>query len=796
MFNNLSLARKIIGGFLIVFILLITIVFVGRFSLIKVVEKVGYANKFQSLVNHVLEVKQNEKKSILSYDIKATDKVNDELTQLRNKTQEILSGSKSEDTKNQAKEILNKLEKYNKAFSSYVILANKKDILMEDMNNKANLALASSESIQDEQKRKYNKLKEDSATKVAEMRVRVQYAIDINKHFLNAKSYRMTLVIMDVRKNASFFAEWTAKHKDLKTVADKLEPLLKKDLSKKALAAVIDAQNDCMKKAKEFFYDKSDDKRYPMIKAAAVFEKAVIILNQEMQEQLEFYVEDVLIFSGEMIEISSSVAIAGNILLKTRILEKEFIHTEDASVFKTIIKNMQDIDAVIVKVKENIDDKEKTKPLDQIQSSVKNYLISFKSYAGLMEQQKIVKASMEENIQKIQGICLQLKNLQFQSMESQIGQSKGWITFVSICAILCGSVIAFLLIKIIIKPIQKVASALKDISQGDGDLTKRIEIKTNDEIGELANSFNEFAGKLNNIIVDVSLNSETVTAASSELLLVSDQISEGANDLFSRSNSVAVAAEEMSSNMNSVAIASEQAATNLSMVTDSTENMKIALNEVAMNCEKAKQISENASDQVHEASEGVGLLGDSAKEISKVTEVITEIAAQINLLALNATIEAARAGEAGRGFAVVAEEIKGLANQTAKAILDIKEQIGSMQASTGDTVKDVEKITLVISDVTKIVSTIATAIEKESESASEIAQSMEQASSGIVSVNGNVTKSSKVASKIAQEISKVNLIAETVNTKSSQINKSALDMSGLSASLRDMISVFKVSGKD
>jgi hemerythrin-like metal-binding protein len=796
MFNNLSLAKKITGGFLIIFILLISIAFVGRFSLTQVVGKVNSATEFQLLVNHVIEARQNEKNFILTNDTQAVEKVNKELVQLKTKTQQILSVSKSEDTKKQTSEIIKKLDKYNKAFSNYVTLAGKKDALMKDMDSKASLALKASATLRDEQKAKYSKLKEESAPKIAEMRLRVQYAIDVHKSFIHAKGYRMTLTAMDVKKNASFFTEWTGRHSDLKIFANKLRPLLKEDISIKALDSVLNAQNDCIKKAKAFFYSKKDNTRYPMIKAAAVLEKTVIILNQEMQEQLEFYLEDVQLFSGEIMELLSGVSQVGNMLLKTRIFEKEYIRAEDDRVFKKMIKNMHGIDKVIAIVKENIDDEEKTKPLDPIQSSVKNYLTSFKSYAGLMEQQKTAKASMEENAQKIQELCLQLKNLQFEYMESQISQSQGLITFASICAMILGSIIAFFLIRIIIKPIQKVAAALKDISEGDGDLTKRIEIKTKDEIGELANSFNEFVGKLNNIIVDVSLNSETVTAASGELLEVSDQMSGGVKDLFSRTNSVAVAAEEMSSNMGSVAAASEQAATNLSMVTDSAEQMKTTLNEVAENCEKAKQISDNASDQVHTASKGVGLLGDSAKEISKVTEVITDIAAQINLLALNATIEAARAGEAGKGFAVVAEEIKGLANQTANAILDIKQKIGSIQDSTGDTVKDVEKITIVISDVTKIVSTIASAIEKQSESASEIAQNMEQASIGITEVNENVSQSSEVSSEIAEEISKVNSVAETMNTKSSQMNKSAGDMSDLSSSLRDMISVFKISRDD
>ncbi|MCK5312446.1 MAG: hypothetical protein KAJ62_10060, partial [Desulfobacteraceae bacterium] len=113
MLNKMSLAKKITGGFLIILTLLIAIAFVGRFSMTKVVTKVDSANQFQLLVNHVLNARQNEKKFILSNSVEAVDKVKQELTQLKTKTQDILSTSKSEDTTKQTNEILKELAKYN-----------------------------------------------------------------------------------------------------------------------------------------------------------------------------------------------------------------------------------------------------------------------------------------------------------------------------------------------------------------------------------------------------------------------------------------------------------------------------------------------------------------------------------------------------------------------------------------------------------------------------------------------------------------------------------------------------------
>jgi hemerythrin-like metal-binding protein len=484
------------------------------------------------------------------------------------------------------------------------------------------------------------------------------------------------------------------------------------------------------------------------------------------------------------------------ILLKTRILEKEFNRTGEETLFQEILQNIDSIDAAISLIKETIDDAEKTKPLEGIQEAVTVYISSFKTYAELMKRQQTANAQMESTAAGIEAICLKSKEAMHNQMRAQIVSSTTFITLVSIIAVIFGIVIAFVLTRIIITPIKKVVAALKDISQGDGDLTQRIDINTRDEIGELAKWFNAFISRLNHIIVDIGSNSETVTASSGELLVISEQMSEDSQDLASRSNSVSAAAEEMSSSMNSVAAASEEASVNLGTVSDAAGQMKQTLNELAQNCEKARAVSGDAALKVKTASERVVQLGASAKDINQVTEAITDIAEQTNLLALNATIEAARAGEAGKGFAVVASEIKGLAAQTAGATLDIKEKIRGIQSSTDDTVKDVNQISLVISEVTQIVSAIAAAIEEQSASATEVAQNIDQASIGIGEVNENVAQSSQVSTEIAQDISGVNGVSVEMTTRSQQMEQSAQNLSELSGKLRDMIGVFKVSVSD
>jgi methyl-accepting chemotaxis protein len=344
----------------------------------------------------------------------------------------------------------------------------------------------------------------------------------------------------------------------------------------------------------------------------------------------------------------------------------------------------------------------------------------------------------------------------------------------------------------VIKPILAVVAGLKDIAEGEGDLTKTLQITSEDEVGELAKWFNTFMTKLRVIISEISGNADSMTGASVELSKLSSNLSEGADLTSAKSNTVASAAEEMSSNINSVAAATEEASTNMNLVATAAEEMTSTINEIAQNSEHARTITQDAVKQADDASLKIDELGRAAQEISKVTETITEISEQTNLLALNATIEAARAGEAGKGFAVVANEIKELARQTAEATQDIKDRIEGIQKSTSIAVKQVEGISKVINDVNEIVSTIATAVEEQSVTTKEIAGNVAQASNGMQEVSENIAQSSSVSTEIARDIADVNQSSNDISNSSSQVDMSAQQLSKLAEELKSLVGKFKI----
>jgi methyl-accepting chemotaxis protein len=330
----------------------------------------------------------------------------------------------------------------------------------------------------------------------------------------------------------------------------------------------------------------------------------------------------------------------------------------------------------------------------------------------------------------------------------------------------------------------------------EGDFTGRIDIDQKDEIGQLAGSLKRTQRDLSHMFTATIDEVVSLSSSSDSLFGVSRQLADGAENMTGRANTVAAAAEEMSSNMNSVAAASEQASTNVNMVAAATEEMTATVKDIAANSDKGRTMTKEAVANAESASVKVDELGSAAEEISKVTEVITEISEQTNLLALNATIEAARAGEAGKGFAVVANEIKELAKQTAEATQGIKAKVEGIQNTTSATVSEIEQITQVIQNVNDIAASIAKAVEEQSISTAEIAENVAQASQGIQEVNENVAQSSAVSAEIARDIAQVSRVSVEIKDSSDRVSGDAGNLSDASSRIKEMMMRFKIEASE
>lgn len=357
--------------------------------------------------------------------------------------------------------------------------------------------------------------------------------------------------------------------------------------------------------------------------------------------------------------------------------------------------------------------------------------------------------------------------------------------------IVAGLIIYFIAVTVA-SPINRVVDGLKDAAEGEGDLTKRLEITSSDEIGMLGKWFNLFVERVQAIIRDVAGNSKKLTDASISLSEISVELTREAKDASAKTGSVAASAEQMSCNMDTVAAAMEQASNNIHMVSSSAEELTATIGEIAANSERGRVMASEAVIKTDEASGSVRELGKAASEIDKVVETITDISDQVNLLALNATIEAARAGEAGKGFAVVANEIKELARQTAQATGEIKTKVLGIQESTGGTIAQITDINGIVKDVSDIVTTIAAAVEEQSIATREIAQNVSQAATGVNDVTENVSQSSSTASHISHEIVDISKSSDKIAHSSTQVNLRADELAKLAGSLDAMVGKFVV----
>jgi len=384
----------------------------------------------------------------------------------------------------------------------------------------------------------------------------------------------------------------------------------------------------------------------------------------------------------------------------------------------------------------------------------------------------------------------------FEIPKKELGKGLGKIqTYNIIMTLICIAILVLvltLLLNRILKPVKETVLALEDISQGEGDLTKRIEVTTGDEIGTLGTAFNTFLDKLSGIIANATNYSVKVDESSGKMLDITKAVSVETESTSSRTKTIASSAEEVNLGMESVASAIEESNANISMIASAVEEMSATINEISQKSADARVISENAVSVSEETSSQIKELGISANEIGKVTETITDISEQTNLLALNATIEAARAGEAGKGFAVVASEIKELAKQTTIAAQDINGKITGIQSSTNSSVSKIKEVTSIINDCNDLIGSIAAAIEEQTATTREISGNISQLSDGIGEVSSNVSGSALAVNSITQEIDATNQSVSELADSGSQMTVNAEEVADLATKLKQLMNLFKI----
>ena len=434
---------------------------------------------------------------------------------------------------------------------------------------------------------------------------------------------------------------------------------------------------------------------------------------------------------------------------------------------------------------------------DEVLGVIKTYREAFDAFVrengriGQLEEkmQAIVK-TIEPVVVDIAVKSRNMAEKRIKAAEEKIKTINTAAAVIALVVVTVISVFVFFIVRSITRPLAE-SSALAG-TMAEGNLTGRMELEQEDEIGKLAGALNNMIAKLRDVVGNIVSHTDSLHASSGDLTAISGEMTESTQRTTEKAGSLAADAESMSANMNSVASSSEQASTNLNMVASSVEEMDSTITEISQNTSKAKEIVEKGVQQGDSASERIKELGASAQDITVVVETITDISEQTNLLALNATIEAARAGEAGKGFGVVADEIKELAKQAGKAAEDIKERTGGIRDSSDKTSGEIGEIISIINEINEIVLFVASAVEEQSTATKEIVQNINQASTGIEDVNRNINENAEAAGRISTDIAGISKEAEELASRAEKVSGSADSLAEIGSKLKALVERFKL----
>lgn len=365
---------------------------------------------------------------------------------------------------------------------------------------------------------------------------------------------------------------------------------------------------------------------------------------------------------------------------------------------------------------------------------------------------------------------------------------------------------SIVILKGVISPINLITNELKNISSGDGDLTKTIQINSNDEIGMLTKYFNQFVSHIRNDIILISNSSDTLVSSIDTIATTSDELAKA-------TEMIAIAVQDVSDG----GVEQEHMVKTLNeLVEGMSGDIQLVIGDAERLLHASKSSKDAASDgnltiqnQVKELAEviessnkvtsTVNLLENYSKDISGILAIIDSISQQTNLLALNASIEAARAGDAGRGFSVVADEIRKLAEETAKSTVSIVDIVGNITGQTlevkkhmGEMVKKINLQEKSMEDVQNKLNEIVDKSNNTYEDAREIYDINTTIHNNFNTINDSANKILNVVETNSNNAQDVAAAAEEQTAAFEEVSANLTSLNELSIQLKEVVSKFKV----
>ena len=526
----------------------------------------------------------------------------------------------------------------------------------------------------------------------------------------------------------------------------------------------------------------------------------VVVVNMNKRHEL---VNDVLDVKGRAIRESlSSVmqtahrdgnatsvyygGMAQEHLLQGRLYTMHFLNDNDEAYQKRVVLELNKTKKAMQTLLASLENPERRQLVQDATSAVGDYQSAFLQLVSAIDaRNSAITNILDKNGPIMTNDTVTLRDSVFTSLnemgnvvETSVTNTINSIIVLTAIASVAGLIVAYLVMRGIVTPINQTNAMLKDIAEGEGDLTKRVAVNSSDEIGDLGANFNRFVAKLQNLIGEIANATTQLATAAEEMSAVTKQTSVGVANQREETEQVASAITEMASAVQEVARNAESAS-GASAQADSEANEGRVL------VESTVRAIDQLAIEIEGSAAVIASLQVDSKNIGTVLDVIKGIAEQTNLLALNAAIEAARAGESGRGFAVVADEVRTLAKRTQGSTTEIEKLIGALQIGS-------EKAVSAMNHSRDRATESVAQAQRAGEALNSIARSV----GTIVEMNIQIASASEEQSSVTEEINRniVNIqsISEQTAAGAEQTATASAELAQLGEQLQRLVRQFKV----
>ncbi|MFX3673606.1 MAG: methyl-accepting chemotaxis protein [Paenisporosarcina sp.] len=499
----------------------------------------------------------------------------------------------------------------------------------------------------------------------------------------------------------------------------------------------------------------------------------------------------------------------------------EFILNDDSTVTSELLEMTQDKEehtqSLIEAFKKSSLTQEEVELMSQFEELFQTYITqvySLQSRGSSLDQEAAYKFYVDEIKQKRQTlneigdeigkIIIDSSNELNQTNKSFVTQATLIIVIVIVLSVVIFGVLGLFISRMIVNPIKSLQSLMKQA--GDGDLTVQGVNQSKDEIGMLNQSFNQMTSTLRQILQQVTSTSEMVAASSEELTANSEETTRATELIAHTMEEMANGSTQQIHSVEETFVIVKEVSSGVQQIATNAKQVELTALEASEKAVNGNETIGQAIAQMKSINETVnGLsgvvrgLGEKSNEIGQIVESITNIASQTNLLALNAAIEAARAGEQGKGFAVVADEVRKLAEESAKSAQQIASLISSIQIQTQDAVHSMDQASGEVDTGIQVVNTagesfkqIQHVVSQVSIEIQEVSTAIEQMSIGTNRIVTNIDVITEISETVSSGTQNVSAASEEQLASMEEIASSSSALSGMAEELQVMISKFKV----